>query len=66
MNDPRVLMMSSLLVDYPCAARLYPGALEVLDQRSDRIHAELGVVRGPTSKVSRLGAASIIARMAGG
>ena len=27
MNDPRLLMMSSFLVDYPFAARLYPGAL---------------------------------------
>ncbi len=48
------------------AARLYPGALEVLDLRSDRIHAELGIVRGPTSELSRLGSASISARMAGG
>ena len=29
-NDPRLLMMSSFLVDYPFAERLYPGALEVL------------------------------------
>lgn len=29
-NDPRVLMISSFLVDYPFAERLYPGALEVL------------------------------------
>ncbi|MHB1233992.1 MAG: HAD family hydrolase [Burkholderiales bacterium] len=30
MNDPRLLMMSSFLVDYPFAARLYPGALGVI------------------------------------
>ncbi len=30
MNDPRLLMMSSFLVDYPFAARLYPDALDVI------------------------------------
>jgi len=30
MNDPRLLMMSSFLVDYPFTARLYPGALEAI------------------------------------
>jgi len=30
MNDPRLLLMSSFLVDYPFAARLYPGTLEVI------------------------------------
>ncbi|MEO8717449.1 MAG: HAD family hydrolase [Burkholderiales bacterium] len=30
MNDPRLLLMSSYLVDYPFAERLYPDALEVL------------------------------------
>ena len=30
MNDPRLLRMSSFLVDYPFAERLYPGALEVI------------------------------------
>ena len=30
MNDPRLLMMSSYLVDYPFAQRLYPGALNVI------------------------------------
>jgi FMN phosphatase YigB (HAD superfamily) len=30
MNDPRLLLMSSFLVDYPFADRLYPGALEVI------------------------------------
>lgn len=31
MHDPRLLLMSSFLVDYPFAARVYPGALEVVD-----------------------------------
>ena len=30
MNDPRLLLMSSYLVDYPFADRLYDGALAVL------------------------------------
>jgi FMN phosphatase YigB (HAD superfamily) len=30
MQDPRVLKMSSFLIDYPFADRLYPGALDVL------------------------------------
>jgi len=30
MNDPRLLMMSTFLVDYPFAARVYPGALDVI------------------------------------
>ena len=30
MSDPRLLQMSSFLVDYPFAERLYPGALGVL------------------------------------
>jgi len=30
MNDPRLLLMSSFLVDYPFADRLYPGALGVI------------------------------------
>jgi len=30
MNDPRLLMMSSFLVDYPFAGRLYPGSLDVI------------------------------------
>ncbi len=29
-NDTRLLLMSSFLVDYPFAARLYPGALDVI------------------------------------
>jgi FMN phosphatase YigB (HAD superfamily) len=29
-SDPRVLLMSSFLVDYPFASRLYPGALDVI------------------------------------
>ena len=30
MSDPRLLLMSSFLVDYPFAERLYPSALEVI------------------------------------
>ena len=30
-NDPRLLLMSSYLVDYPFANRLYPAALDVLE-----------------------------------
>jgi FMN phosphatase YigB (HAD superfamily) len=30
MNDPRLLQMSSFLVDYPFADRLYPGSLDVI------------------------------------
>ncbi|MGZ8233358.1 HAD family hydrolase [Methylobacter tundripaludum] len=30
MNDPRLLLMSAFLVDYPFADRLYPGALDVI------------------------------------
>ena len=30
MNDPRLLMMSSFLMDYPFAERLYPAALDVI------------------------------------
>jgi FMN phosphatase YigB (HAD superfamily) len=29
-RDPRILLMSSFLVDYPFATRLYPGALDVV------------------------------------
>jgi FMN phosphatase YigB (HAD superfamily) len=31
-SDPRVLLMSSFLLEYPFATRLYPGALDVLRQ----------------------------------
>jgi FMN phosphatase YigB (HAD superfamily) len=31
LNDPRLLMMSSFLVDYPFADRLYAGALDVIE-----------------------------------
>ncbi len=31
LDDPRLLQMSSFLVDYPFASRLYPGALDVLE-----------------------------------
>jgi FMN phosphatase YigB (HAD superfamily) len=30
LNDPRLLLMSSFLVDYPFAERLYPGAIDVV------------------------------------
>jgi FMN phosphatase YigB (HAD superfamily) len=30
MNDPRLLLMSTFLIDYPFAERLYPGALKVI------------------------------------
>ena len=30
MNDPRLLLMSSFLIDYPFASRLYPGALDAI------------------------------------
>jgi FMN phosphatase YigB (HAD superfamily) len=30
-HDPKLLLMSSFLVDYPFANRLYPGSLEVVD-----------------------------------
>ena len=30
MNDPHLLQMSSFLVDYPFASRLYPGALDAI------------------------------------
>ncbi|HEY2255880.1 MAG TPA: HAD family hydrolase [Variovorax sp.] len=32
MNDPRLLLMSTFLIDYPFAERLYPGAMEVVAQ----------------------------------
>jgi FMN phosphatase YigB (HAD superfamily) len=31
MTDPRLLMMSSFLVDYPFANRLYPGSLDAIE-----------------------------------
>jgi len=43
MNEPRLLRMSSYLVDYPFAERLYPGALEAI--------ARLGAF-GPTVVLS--------------
>jgi FMN phosphatase YigB (HAD superfamily) len=30
MNEPRLLQMSSFLIDYPFASRLYPGAIEAI------------------------------------
>jgi FMN phosphatase YigB (HAD superfamily) len=34
LNDPRLLLMSSFLVDYPFVRRLYPGALDVIKHLS--------------------------------
>jgi FMN phosphatase YigB (HAD superfamily) len=34
LNDPRLLLMSSFLVDYPFVQRLYPGALDVIKHLS--------------------------------
>lgn len=34
MNDPRLLLMSSFLVDYPFAERVYPGTFGVLERLS--------------------------------
>jgi len=31
LNDPRLLLMSSFLVDYPFAKRLYPGSVDVIN-----------------------------------
>jgi FMN phosphatase YigB (HAD superfamily) len=42
-NDPKLLAMSSFLIDYPFASRLYPGALEAL------AHAQR---RGPAAILS--------------
>ncbi len=42
MNDPRLLLMSSYLVDYPFAERLYPAALEAIAASSP-----MGVDRHP-------------------
>ncbi|HEX7295654.1 MAG TPA: HAD family hydrolase [Pyrinomonadaceae bacterium] len=36
MNDPRLLQMSSYLVDYPFADRLYPGALDAIEHLGAR------------------------------
>lgn len=36
MNDPQLLQMSTFLIDYPFAERLYPGALEVLERLGHR------------------------------
>lgn len=35
LNDPHLLFMSSFLVDYPFAKRLYPGALDVIKHLRD-------------------------------
>ena len=34
MNDPRLLLMSAFLVDYPFSDRLYPGALDTIEHLS--------------------------------
>ncbi|HKF54108.1 MAG TPA: HAD family hydrolase, partial [Blastocatellia bacterium] len=34
MGDPRLLMMSAFLVDYPFANRLYPGSLDAVEHAS--------------------------------
>ncbi|WP_454754638.1 HAD family hydrolase [Cupriavidus necator] len=35
-HDPRLLLMSDFLVDYPFADRLYPGALDVVERLRNR------------------------------
>ena len=39
LHDPRVLRLSSWLVDYPFAERLYPGALQVVGRARERARA---------------------------
>jgi FMN phosphatase YigB (HAD superfamily) len=39
MNDPRLLLMSSYLVDYPFADRLYPGSLDAIKHLRSRAPA---------------------------
>ena len=39
LHDPRVLRLSSWLVDYPFAERLYPGALHVVGRARERARA---------------------------
>ena len=36
LHDPRLLLMSSFLLDYPFADRLYPGAMDVLERYGRR------------------------------
>jgi FMN phosphatase YigB (HAD superfamily) len=36
LHDPRLLLMSSFLLDYPFADRLYPGAMDVLERYGHR------------------------------
>ena len=58
MNDPRLLRMSSFLVDYPFADRLYPGALEViahLRRRGPTVMLSDGDVVFQPRKVQRSG-----------
>lgn len=58
LNDPRLLHMSSFLVDYPFAERLYPGALEVirsLQRRGPAVILSDGDVVFQPRKVQRSG-----------
>ena len=58
MNDPRLLMMSSFLVDYPFAERLYPGALDLLahlDHRGRTVILSDGDVVFQPRKIQRSG-----------
>jgi FMN phosphatase YigB (HAD superfamily) len=56
--DPRLLMMSSFLLDYPFANRLYPGSLDVLEhlrQWGPTVILSDGVVVFQPRKVQRSG-----------
>jgi len=56
--DPRLLLMSSFLVDYPFANRLYPGSLDALDHvgtRGETVILSDGDVVFQPRKVQRSG-----------
>jgi FMN phosphatase YigB (HAD superfamily) len=58
MNDPRLLLMSSYLVDYPFADRLYPGSLHAIKHLRSRAPAVIlsdGDVVFQPRKVQRSG-----------
>ncbi len=58
MCDPRLLMMSSFLVDYPFPNRLYPGSLDVLEHvraRGETVILSDGDVVFQPRKVQRSG-----------
>jgi FMN phosphatase YigB (HAD superfamily) len=58
MNDPRLLLMSSYLVDYPFADRLYPGSLDAIKHLRARATAVIlsdGDVVFQPRKVQRSG-----------